>query len=158
MNTRPARILFGVQLVAALAVVAYCALGGLQQFSVRWYIALLVVTVEAATVIRPFAVIRAGSRGEFTAGGTDFVVASLLLSTRVGLIAIACGYALGHILRREATLGHLYDLTCVVISAFLGLAVAHLISPNPGLSVGSIAAAVVAAVTYELFDMLLLST
>jgi diguanylate cyclase (GGDEF)-like protein len=134
----------------------YCAFG-LQQLSERWYIAVLVATVEAATVVRPFSIVREGSRAEFLAGGIDFVVASLLLTTRVGLIAMLCGFTLGHILRREVNLGHFQDTNSVVISAFVALSAAHLVSPNPGLSIISIASAVVAAALYETVDILLLT-
>jgi diguanylate cyclase (GGDEF)-like protein len=104
----------------------------------------------------PFSISHKGSRDEFTADQIAVVSAALLLSTRAGVLVIALGYALGSVLRREAKLYRLDDLNNIIIGAFLALTLAHTLGP-PGLSLGSIAGAVLAGLFYDPFTLLTLT-
>jgi len=157
MKTPPlARVQFVIKLIGAAVVVAYCVSGGWQQFRDHWFVALLILTVEAAVQVMPFAVTHNGARSEFSADMMMIVAAALLLPTSVGALALPFGFALGCALRREANLAHLDDLTAYVICAFLTLTAAHL-AGAPGLGLNSVAGAVVAGILSDPLSLLMLA-
>jgi diguanylate cyclase (GGDEF)-like protein len=157
MKTPPlARVQFVLKLIGAAAVIAYCVTGGWQQFRDHWFVTILIVAFEAAAILQPFSVTHNGTRSEFSTDLTVFVAAVLLLPVAVGTLAILCGYTLGRTLRRQVSLGHLDDLTGVVIAYFLSSTIAHLIG-EPGLGFNSVLGAAIAAVVSDALVLLMLT-
>jgi diguanylate cyclase (GGDEF)-like protein len=158
MKTPPlVRLQLVMRLAAALAVAAYYATSGIpQQFRDHWFVALLILVIEAATQVMPFAVTYAGARDEFTADMMVIVAAALLLPTGLGALMMSCGFILGAAIRKDVSLGQLDDFTGQIMCAFLSLTVAHSIG-HPGLSVNVIVGGAVAAMLYETLGMLFLT-
>jgi len=151
-----ARIQFVIKLVGAAVVIAYCVTGGWQQFRDHWFVALLILALEVATQVMPFAVNHHGSRDEFSADMMVVVAAALMLPTRVGALVVSCGFLAGSLIHDKISL-HLIDFTAgQVMAAFLSLTVAHLIGA-PGLGWNSIVGAAAAALSYDAFSLLLLA-
>jgi diguanylate cyclase (GGDEF)-like protein len=149
MRTPPlVRVQFVVKLVGAAAVTAYCVSGGLQEFRDHWFVALLLIAMEAGAFALPFSVIHDGARQEFIADLMVLLATALLLPTRAGVIVLMTGIVLGYTLRRDVNLDRLDDLTGHIMVAFVSLTAAHLIG-QPGLGWNSIAGAVAATVIYE---------
>jgi diguanylate cyclase (GGDEF)-like protein len=142
------RLQFVIKLTGTVAVVAYWISNGTLQIRQYWFIALLIFALEAETQKLPFAVFHDQARNEFSADMMVIVAAALLLPTQVGSLAVSAGYAFGFVLRREANLGRLDDITSQVISAYLALTIAHIVGP-PGLGPMSIVASAVAALVYD---------
>jgi len=149
MKTPPrARVQFVIKFIGAVAVVAYCVAGGLQEFRDHWFIAVLLVSFEAASTVFPFAVNHDGTREEVTPDLMVLAAAALLLPTRVATLAILCGYLLGKVIRRQLNVAALDDATGVVIGSFLAMTAAHLVGA-PGLGLNSIVGAIIALVVYD---------
>jgi len=108
----------------------------------------MIVALEAAVQIQPFSVNHNGTREEFTADFMALVAAAILLPTSVGVLAMLCGSALGHALRRDLNAARLDDFTGQTIGYFLGLTVAHLIGA-PGLGANTIVGSAVGALAIE---------
>jgi diguanylate cyclase (GGDEF)-like protein len=155
MKTPPlVRLQFVIKLVGAAIVIPYCAAGSWQQFGQHWFVAMLLIAVEAGATTLPFAVIHDGARQEFSA---DFLVsAALLLPTRAGVIVLSTGMVLGFSLRRDFNLARLDDISANIIAIFLSLSAAHLIG-QPGLGWNSIAGAAIASVIYEAISGMLVT-
>jgi len=153
-----ARVQLVVRLVGAVAVVAYCVSGGLQQFRDHWFVALMILAMEVAASKAPFAVSHHGSRDEFTADMMVVVAAALLLPTGLGTLAVSLGFALAylHDERGYRPINHLNEFSGQGMTAFLSLTLAHLIGA-PGLQLNSVAGAVIAALVYESLGMLMLT-
>jgi len=152
-----ARVGLVVRLVGAVAVVAYCVSGGLQQFRDHWFVALMILVMEVAASKVPFAVNHHGSRDEYTADMMVVVAAALLLPTGLGTLAVSLGFALAYLHDTGyQPIGHLNEFSGQGMTAFLSLTLAHLIGA-PGLQWNSIAGAVIAALAYETLGMLMLT-
>jgi diguanylate cyclase (GGDEF)-like protein len=157
MKTPPlARIQFAIKLIGAAVVVAYCVSGGWQQFRDHWFVTLLILAMEVAVQVMPFAVHHNGARVAFSADMMVIVAAALLLPTSVGALAIPCGMALAYVLRREANLAHLDDLVVYVICVFLALTAARQ-AGAPGLGLNSIAGAVIAGILADPLTLLMVT-
>lgn len=150
------RLQFLIKFVGTVIIVAYWIASGTLQIRQHWFIALLIFAIEAATQKLPFAVFHDQARNEFSADMMVIVATALLLPTQVGSLVVSAGYAFGFILRREANLGRLDDITSQVISAYLALTLAHIIGP-PGLGPLSIVASGVAALVYDPSGLLAIS-
>jgi len=152
-----ARVQFVVKLIGAVAVLAYCAASGAQQLRQHWFVAILIVAFEAASVFQPFSVTHAGTRDEFTPDLMVAAAAALLLPTSAGALAIPCGYLLGFVLRGELSLAaRLDDMAGIAIAIFLALTLAHLIGA-PGLGLNSIVGSLIVVVAYDVLGLILLS-
>jgi len=143
-----ARVQFAIKLVGAAVVVVYCLTGGWQQFRDHWFVAVLLVALETATILQPFSVNHNGARDEFYADLMVVAAAALLLPTRVGALALSFGIVLGHTPRRKINLSDLDDMTGAFMGIFLALTVAHLVGA-PGLGWNSIVGAALAVVIYD---------
>jgi len=150
------RIRFVVLIAVAIAVVAYCISGGLQQFQ-RWYLVLPLVVIQIATIRFPLSVEHHGTRSEFQADSVVIVAAALLLPTRVAPLMVACGAALGYFGHSGGHITNIDNWTTRVISAFLAVGAAHLLG-QPGLGVNSILGAVVGGLVYEMSGELSFTT
>jgi diguanylate cyclase (GGDEF)-like protein len=147
------RVQFVARLAAALAVVVYYATCGIpQQFRDHWFVALLILAIEATTEVMPFSVTYAGTRDEFTADMMVIVAAALLLPTGIGALVVSGGFILGAAIRKDVSLGQLDDLTGQMTCAYLSLTVAHLFG-GPGLSVSAIIGGAIGAMLYETLGM-----
>jgi diguanylate cyclase (GGDEF)-like protein len=154
MKTPPlVRVQFVVKLIGAVTVIAYCMADGLQQFRQHWFVAILMVALETAAILQPFAVSHNGTREEYSSDTMVMVAGALLLPTSAGTLAMPCGVALGFALRRELNVPRLDDMTTVATASFLALTVAHVIGP-PGLGWNSIAGAAIAGLLFDAFTLL----
>jgi len=151
-----ARVQFVVKFIGAVAVIGYCVTSGQQQIGEHWLVALLVMAMVTAAILMPFTVSHNGSRDEFTVDQMAIVAAALLLPTRVGVLAFACGYALGFLIRGEARLDRVGDVTAYVICIFLSITVAHLVG-QPGLGLNSVAGAAIAGLIADPLSLLMLA-
>jgi len=161
MKTPPlVRVQFVLIITGATAIIVYWMTGGLQQFRNYWFLALLMLVLEGATQIMPFAIAHNGARDEFSADMMVVVAAALLLPTRLGALVISCGFVAGGTIH-DAKAGQSSHALVVnyagqIMAAFLSLTVAHLVG-QPGLGWNSIAGAAVAALFYDTFGLLLLA-
>jgi len=119
-------------------------------------IAILIVAFKTPAIFQHFAVSNNGRREEFTPDIMVISAAALLLPTRIGALAIPCGFALGVALRRELTFAHLDDSTHIIVASFLALTLAHLVGA-PGLGLNSIAGAALAGGTLDALSLLMLA-
>jgi len=159
MKTAPlVRVQFAIKLVGATVVVAHCVAGAWPQLGQHWFVALMILSAEAASNLFPFEVNHHGSRDGFTADMMVMVAAALLLPTDIAALAVSLGFALGYAFRHDLqNLSRLDDLTGQIIGAFLSLTAAHLIG-QPGLGWNSIAGAALAASIYEISGVAFLAT
>ena len=154
MKTPPlVRVQFVIKLIGLAVILGYCVATGQQQIREHWLLALLILGLQAATQIMPFAITHNGSRDEVTPDQIVVVAAALLLPTAVAVIAFTVGQALGYVLRREIHLYRLDDVGNATIGVFLSLSLAHAIG-QPGLGVNSIAGAVIAGLLFDPFTLL----
>jgi diguanylate cyclase (GGDEF)-like protein len=151
------KVQFVAKLICAVAVLTYCISGGAQQFQGHWLAILLIVGIEVAAQTFPFAILHAGARDEFTADMMGIVAAALLLPTRTATLALASGYVLGYVVRRDMQLGRIDDIDNQSSSAFLAISIAHLFG-QPGLGWNSIVGASIGAMVYETLGVLVTST
>jgi diguanylate cyclase (GGDEF)-like protein len=150
------RIQFAITLIATSAVIAYCIDTGWSIIGGHWYYVLVFAAAESASISLPIVITHSGTRTEYSAGGMVFVASALLLPTPVATLVLfvgdLAGYAIHGKLRFLRTLDACGNAVCV----FVAFTIAHLIGPV-GLTLSSVAGAVVGALVWDVTTLLLVA-
>lgn len=143
-------------MVAAVAVIVYCAISAPPIIGKYWYLVAVFLLAAAVAEALPITVVRAGSRMDYDAGGMVFVACALLFPTPVAVLTISCGIIVGRAVDRAGLLRSLHIWSNLTASAFVATTVAHLIGPA-GLDPRSVLGAIVGFFVMDISSIILVS-
>ena len=154
-RTRLLTIQLGLEAIAAVAVLIYCAATGGHLLVQEWFLTLMFIGAGVA-IAQPIIVVRAGLKGEFDAATMFMVAGALLVPTQLGTLAWAIGVPIGWAIRGELRPVRVLDTATQILACFTALSVAHLVG-SVGFSPRDLLGAGIAGLVFDPFTLLMIS-